>query len=105
MYFCVNTFANFKIFCREIDLAFLRRFERKILVDLPESNERIKLIQHFLPSSVAWTSEENETLIQSTAGLTGAEIRIACKEASLKKVKQMIQESNGNGLPTALSNT
>lgn len=81
---------------REIDVAFLRRFERKILVDLPKPKDRIHIIQHFLPESQNWTSDKKNELSEITVGLTGADIKIACKAASLKKIQKAIDGRKGN---------
>lgn len=89
---------------REIDVAFLRRFERKILVDLPKPKDRVLIIQHFLPESQNWTSDEKNELSEITVGLTGADIKIACKAASLKKIQKAIDVRKGNLILRILTN-
>ncbi|KAJ6636373.1 Katanin p60 ATPase-containing subunit A-like 2 [Pseudolycoriella hygida] len=74
----------------DIDPAFLRRFEQKLLIGLPNGDERKQLIQHFLPSSQNWSTESNTKLSHLSKGLTGDEIRIACKEATMQKIRQAI---------------
>lgn len=78
------------LFFRDIDSAFLRRFEQKLLIGLPDSDERKQLIQQFLPSSQHWSTESKTKLSDLTKGLTGDEIRIACKEATMQKIRQAI---------------
>lgn len=81
---------------RDIDPAFLRRFEQKLLIGLPDENERIQLIQHFLPLTLHWSTESLAELSSLTNGLTGDEIRVACKEASMQKIRQAIWRNNLN---------
>lgn len=75
---------------RDIDPAFLRRFEQKLLIGLPDSDERRQLIQHFLPLSQHWSTESKTRLSQLSEGLTGDEIRIVCKEATMQKIRRAI---------------
>lgn len=79
-------FNSFSIF-REIDSAFLRRFEKKLLIDLPSAEERLYLLKQFAPK---WTNEQFRALSNATEGLTGAEIKIAIKEAKMKKIRNII---------------
>lgn len=74
----------------DIDPAFLRRFEQKLLIGLPDNDERKQLIQHFLPLSSNWSSASKTKLSDLSKGLTGDEIRIACKEATMQKIRQAI---------------
>lgn len=77
---------------REIDAAFLRRFERKILLDLPDANVRQNIIRHLISTAAAkWTDEQLDTVAQLTDGLSGADIKVACKEATMKQIRIAIK--------------
>lgn len=78
---------------REIDEAFLRRFERKILIDLPNDENRTKIINQFLPNTKLWGVNKIEQLIESSGGFTGADLKIACKEASMKQIRKKLKSN------------
>lgn len=76
---------------REIDEAFLRRFERKILIDLPSDENRANILTHLLPCTKSWSTSQMKELIESSDGFTGADLKIACKEASMIQIRNKIQ--------------
>ncbi|XP_040156192.1 katanin p60 ATPase-containing subunit A-like 2 [Anopheles arabiensis] len=80
----------------ELDPAFLRRFERKILVDLPTADGRKELIEHLLPTVTAWPEQEIQQLVTLSEGWTGDEVRLACKEASMMLLRNRINERRSN---------
>ncbi|XP_049288460.1 katanin p60 ATPase-containing subunit A-like 2 [Anopheles funestus] len=76
----------------ELDPAFLRRFERKILVDLPTPDGRKELIEHLLPTVTAWPEQEIQQIVILSEGWTGDEVRLACKEASMMLLRNKITD-------------
>ncbi|XP_058116876.1 katanin p60 ATPase-containing subunit A-like 2 [Anopheles ziemanni] len=76
----------------EIDPAFLRRFERKILVDLPTADGRKELIEHLLPTVKSWPEQEIQQIITLSEGWTGDEVRLACKEASMMLLRDKLND-------------
>lgn len=91
-----SCFANLIFFLqkkREIDQAFLRRFERKILIDVPSFNERQNIIKHFLPSSKNWKMDVIEELSLLSENFTGDDIRVAIKEANMMIIRKKIMNS------------
>ncbi|XP_035900867.1 katanin p60 ATPase-containing subunit A-like 2 [Anopheles stephensi] len=76
----------------ELDPAFLRRFERKILVDLPTPDGRKELIEHLLPTVTAWPEQEIQQIVTLSEGWTGDEVRLACKEASMMVLRNKIND-------------
>lgn len=76
---------------REIDQAFLRRFERKIHVDVPTFSERLNLIKYFLPSSQYWKEDDLDELAECSKNFTGDDIRVAVKEAKMMIVRKAIR--------------
>ncbi|KAH8287440.1 hypothetical protein KR054_007328 [Drosophila jambulina] len=71
----------------DIDEAFLRRFEKKLLVQLPNQAERSCLISRLLGTSVTMTPKLLEHLVKISDQYTGDEIRLACKEVSMQRVR------------------
>lgn len=79
-----------RLHSREIDQAFLRRFERKILIDVPSFTERVNLIKNFLPSSQYWRDNDLEELALLSENFTGDDIRVAIKEANMMIIRKKI---------------
>lgn len=76
----------------DIDGAFLRRFERKILVDLPDDRCRTNIIKHLLPdTTITWPEDCWNELISLSVDLTGSDLKMACKEASMQQIRLLIQ--------------
>ncbi|XP_022211740.2 katanin p60 ATPase-containing subunit A-like 2 [Drosophila obscura] len=71
----------------DIDEAFLRRFEKKLLVQLPSQAERSALISRLLGASVSLSGRLLEQLVAISDQFTGDEIRLACKEISMQRVR------------------
>lgn len=82
-------------FFREIDHAFLRRFEKKILLNLPNPDERIMLIQKFL-GGLKIPYETMGELVNISEGFSGDEIRVACKEIKMIEIRRKINSSSKN---------
>lgn len=80
---------------REIDSAFLRRFEQKILIDVPSFSERQTLIKHFLPSSQFWREADLDELALVSENFTGDDIRVAVKEAKMMIIRKKIRNKMG----------
>ncbi|XP_053696607.1 katanin p60 ATPase-containing subunit A-like 2 [Sabethes cyaneus] len=80
----------------EIDPAFLRRFEKKILIDLPDVAGRRAIINELLPESSDWGLTQMDELDSTTKHFTGDEIRIVCKEASMMVIRDQIGQNKGS---------
>lgn len=72
----------------EIDSAFLRRFERKILIDVPDFESRVKLLKQYLPCSVGWSESQIAEFAEMTENYTGDDIRVAIKEANMMEIRK-----------------
>ncbi|CAF0710391.1 unnamed protein product [Brachionus calyciflorus] len=80
----------------ELDHAMLRRLEKRILVDLPTYEARIKMFETHLPPTVI---KENglslnanldyNRLAEITDGYSGSDIKLVCKEAAMKSVRKV----------------
>lgn len=71
----------------DIDEAFLRRFEKKILVQLPSTTERSSLITRLIGTTISLTPRLLEQLVKLSEHFTGDEIRLACKEISMQRMR------------------
>ncbi|XP_029729807.2 katanin p60 ATPase-containing subunit A-like 2 [Aedes albopictus] len=77
----------------DIDPAFLRRFEKKILIDVPNGEGRLAIVHELLPVTTAWDRKQLEEVTKRTENFTGDEIRIACKEASMMMIRERIDKN------------
>lgn len=82
---------------RDIDAAFLRRFEKKLLVGLPNDADRWHILCHFLPQLAVRTitTDEQHALSTVAKGFTGNDLRIACKEIAMRKIRHAIETKSG----------
>jgi len=72
----------------------LRRFEKRILVDNPDSSSRTRIVSHLLPQ-VSGISE----IIESTGGWSGDDLRVLCKEAAMVSLRRIVASGNLLGAP------
>ncbi|XP_028093780.1 katanin p60 ATPase-containing subunit A-like 2 isoform X6 [Camellia sinensis] len=73
----------------ELDAAMLRRFEKWILVPLPEPEARRAMFEELLPLP----PEEKlpcDLLVERTEGYSGSDIRLVCKEAAMQPLRRLI---------------
>nr|CAD7441022.1 unnamed protein product [Timema bartmani] len=78
----------------ELDVAILRRFEKKVHVSLPNEDECLKMIQKYLPPVMnvdpEVTSEvDYDYLVKYVAGYSGSDIKTACKEMIYKSMRHV----------------
>uniref|UniRef100_H3ARL4 Katanin p60 ATPase-containing subunit A-like 2 n=1 Tax=Latimeria chalumnae TaxID=7897 RepID=H3ARL4_LATCH len=79
----------------ELDYAMLRRLEKRILVDLPNTEARQAMIQEWLPpvsnsKGVELRTELDYSVLgQETEGYSGSDIKLVCKEAAMRPVRKI----------------
>ena len=88
---------------RSLDQAVLRRFDSRILVDLPNTEERITLLQRKLSANKAFeiTAKEVESIAMRSTGLSPADLcsilelslRTAIKRGERKVTDQILDEA------------
>lgn len=97
----------------ELDTAMLRRLEKRILVDLPTAEARQAMFRHYLPPVLQNQAEgsfelrteiDYDRVSALTEGYSGSDIRLVCKEAAMRPVRQIFDvlesleaESQGTG--------
>ncbi|CEM32841.1 unnamed protein product [Vitrella brassicaformis CCMP3155] len=82
----------------DLDAAMLRRFEKRILVDLPDPAARTSLFRHFLPPGAAEPLDFSD-FARRTEGFSGSDIRLLCKEAAMRPLRRLLQRLESS--PTA----
>ncbi len=77
-----------------IDQAFLRpgRFEKLLLVPLPDEKTREKIFEVYLKKMTVDKKINSKELARLTDGFSGAEIEAVCREAGLSKIRSIITD-------------
>jgi SpoVK/Ycf46/Vps4 family AAA+-type ATPase len=73
----------------ELDTAMLRRLEKRILVPLPGGEARLRMLQHLLPPE-KYTGLDFEETVEKTAGYSGSDVRLVCKEAAMRPLRRLM---------------
>jgi katanin p60 ATPase-containing subunit A1 len=77
----------------DLDPAFLRRLEKRILVPMPSKDARKVMMQsHFSGLACTLTEENYDHLATLTEGFSGADIKLLCKEAAMRPVREILQQ-------------
>lgn len=86
----------------DIDEAILRRMPKKFPVPLPREAERRKILQLVLKDTK--TDPEHFSLdyvSKVTAGMSGSDIKEACRDAAMAPVREFMREYRESGRPMA----
>ncbi|KAF4674796.1 Katanin p60 ATPase-containing subunit A-like 2 [Perkinsus chesapeaki] len=91
----------------DLDQAMLRRLEKRILVDFPDETARLAMGKMFLQE---YTHEEDiaeiaKTVAAGTAGWSGDDIRLLCKEAAMRPLRDFFDMNAIDGGTTVRSVT
>jgi len=90
----------------DIDEAILRRMPKRFSVGLPDAEQRRRILKLILKETkVDHTLDTNNNkrkldmgyLVKSSAGLSGSELREACREAAMGPVREHIRERKSSG--------
>ncbi|KAL7749061.1 Katanin p60 ATPase-containing subunit A-like 2 [Sorochytrium milnesiophthora] len=89
----------------ELDVAMLRRLEKRIFVDLPSAEAREGLFAQYLPAGQvdAWNNTVvpgrdhpdqlcYNTLAHQAVGYSGSDIKLACKEALMRPLRALLEQ-------------
>ena len=82
----------------ELDMALLRRLEKRILVPLPGEDAREAMLKHHLPPGPANSGKRAEESVDFNAfaealeGYSGSDIRLVCKEAAMKPLRRLMDQ-------------
>lgn len=81
----------------DIDEAILRRMPKKFPVSLPDKNQRLRILQLVLKDTKTDPSFNIEYIARVTAGMSGSDIKEACRDAAMAPVREYIREHQANG--------
>jgi katanin p60 ATPase-containing subunit A1 len=75
----------------DLDIAVLRRLEKRVLVPLPEAAAREAMIRKHL-SSRASGAFNYEDIARQTEGYSGADLELLCREAAMMPVRRLMSQ-------------
>lgn len=82
----------------DIDEAILRRMPKKFPVSLPDKNQRLRILQLVLKDTKTDPTNFNvEYIARVTAGMSGSDIKEACRDAAMAPVREFIREHRASG--------
>jgi katanin p60 ATPase-containing subunit A1 len=80
----------------DLDMAVLRRLEKRVLVPLPESEAREAMIRKHLQDRVVPEFAFKE-IADSCVGFSGADIELLCREAAMMPVRRLMEKLHAIG--------
>ncbi|KAF3061362.1 Cystathionine beta-lyase [Daldinia childiae] len=82
----------------DIDEAILRRMPKKFPVSLPDKNQRLRILQLVLKDTKTDPNNFNiEYVARVTAGMSGSDIKEACRDAAMAPVREYIRQHRASG--------
>lgn len=82
----------------DIDEAILRRMPKKFPVSLPDKSQRLRILQLILKDTKTDPHNFNiDYVARVTAGMSGSDIKEACRDAAMAPVREYIREHRASG--------
>ncbi|KAI1344565.1 AAA-domain-containing protein [Xylariaceae sp. FL0016] len=82
----------------DIDEAILRRMPKKFPVSLPDKSQRLRILQLVLKDTKTDSHNFNiDYIARVTAGMSGSDIKEACRDAAMIPVREYIREHRATG--------
>ncbi|KAH0181998.1 ATPase family AAA domain-containing protein 1, partial [Aureobasidium melanogenum] len=82
---------------QDIDEAILRRLPKKFPVSLPSASQRRSIFSLTLKNTRLSPQFDLETLVKVSAGMSGSDIKEACRDAAMVPVREYIREAKSRG--------
>ena len=88
----------------DLDMALLRRLEKRILVPLPSHEARLQMLAHHLPQGPQHPSGvqagggraaedvDFSAVAEQLDGYSGSDIKLVCKEAAMKPLRRLMAQ-------------
>ncbi|NWG10896.1 AAA family ATPase [Candidatus Bathyarchaeota archaeon] len=90
----------------DLDWAFIRRFQKRILVPLPDHHTRLMMFKLYTSNLMLGSNVDLHELARLSEGFSGSDIRDVCQSAQLKLIGEFFetgQASNKQAKPRALT--
>ena len=81
----------------DIDEAILRRMPKKFPVPLPGKDQRRRILQLVLQDTKRDSEFDMEYIAKVTAGMSGSDIKEACRDAAMVTMREYIREHRASG--------
>lgn len=83
---------------QDIDEAILRRMPKRFAVSLPNAQQRLRIMGLILKDTrVDKEDFDLEYLVRATAGMSGSDIKEACRDAAMVPVREYIRRKQAEG--------
>ncbi|KAL8822377.1 MAG: hypothetical protein Q9191_006889 [Dirinaria sp. TL-2023a] len=83
---------------QDIDEAILRRMPKKFAVSLPNAQQRLRIMGLILKDTrIDKEKFDLEYLVRVTAGMSGSDIKEACRDAAMVPVRDFIRKNQAEG--------
>ncbi len=76
----------------DLDWAFIRRFQKRILVPLPDSSTRLNMMQHYSSTLTISNDVDLPELARLAEGFSGSDIRDVCQSAQLSLIGEFFEQ-------------
>ena len=75
----------------DLDWAFIRRFQKRILVPLPDHNTRLNMLKHYTGNLQIEQDVDLHELARLSEGFSGSDIRDVCQSAQLSLIGEFFE--------------
>ncbi len=75
----------------DLDWAFIRRFQKRILVPLPDNNTRLGMLKHYSSNLTIGKDVDLTELARLAEGFSGSDIRDVCQSAQLSLIGEFFE--------------
>jgi len=80
----------------DLDWAFIRRFQKRILVPLPDFNTRLMMLKHYTGNLSVAENVDLHELARLSEGFSGSDIRDVCQSAQLSLIGEFFESGKAN---------
>jgi SpoVK/Ycf46/Vps4 family AAA+-type ATPase len=80
----------------DLDWAFIRRFQKRILVPLPDHHTRLMMFKLYTSHLKLATDVDLHELARISEGFSGSDIRDVCQSAQLKTIGEFFESGQAN---------
>ena len=75
----------------DLDWAFIRRFQKRILVPLPDNHTRLSMLKHYMITLQTDENVDLHELARLSEGFSGSDIRDVCQSAQLSLIGEFFE--------------
>lgn len=87
----------------QLDEAFIRRFNKRIFIPLPDKEARLQLFKLYTKTLSLSQDIDFDKLVEMTDGYTASDIRDVIQAAHMRVIREFFEKNLGNGEPRSIS--